>query len=48
MSGLRIQEVQTPAQLAAFIRFPYRLHRREAHWVPPLLLERGEEALAAK
>ena len=42
MSGLRIQEVQTPAQLAAVIRFPYRLHRREAHWVPPLLLERGE------
>ena len=42
MSGLRIQEAVTPADLAAFIRFPYRLHRREAHWVPPLLLERRD------
>ena len=37
---LRVQEVRGPAELEAFIRFPFRLHRREPHWVPPLLQER--------
>ena len=32
----------TPAELEAFIQFPFRLHRHEAHWVPPLVMERQE------
>jgi GNAT superfamily N-acetyltransferase len=38
----RILPVASRADLDAFIRFPYRLHRGQAHWVPPLLLERRE------
>ncbi|MDR3671546.1 MAG: hypothetical protein P4L36_11920 [Holophaga sp.] len=43
MSGaLRIQAVAAPAELEAFIRFPYRLLHDEPHWVPPLLMERRD------
>jgi len=41
-AGLQVQEVTTPEQLEAFIRFPFRLHRDEPHWVPPLFVERRE------
>jgi len=34
--------VDNAKDLEAFIGFPYRLHRLETHWVPPLLLERQE------
>jgi GNAT superfamily N-acetyltransferase len=34
--------VASRADLDAFIRFPFRLHRDQAHWVPPLLAERRE------
>jgi len=40
--GLRVQPVAEPAELEAFIGFPFRLHRDEPHWVPPLLMERRD------
>jgi len=39
---VRVQAVDSDADLEAFIRFPFRLHRDEPHWVPPLLMERRE------
>ena len=45
---VRIQPVQGPADLAAFIRFPYQLHAFEAHWVPPLIMEREDFLNPAK
>ena len=41
-SPVQVQPVVSPAELEGFIRFPFRLHRQEPHWVPPLLLERRE------
>lgn len=38
----QVRPVATRADLDAFIRFPYRLHRHLEHWVPPLLVERRE------
>lgn len=31
-----VRPVKTPRDLARFIDFPYRLYRRDPHWVPPL------------
>ena len=43
MNGLcRVQTVGPGTELEAFIRFPFRLHRLEPHWVPPLLMERHD------
>jgi GNAT superfamily N-acetyltransferase len=39
---VQILAVSTPAELEAFIRFPFRLLRDQAHWVPPLFMERRE------
>lgn len=39
---LVIVPVDTPADLDAFIKLPYRLHRDDPTWIPPLLLERRE------
>ena len=41
-SAAQVQPVLTPLELEAFIRFPFRLHRQDPHWVPPLLMERRE------
>ena len=41
-ASLRIQSVSGPADVEAFIRFPFRLYRDYPHWVPPLLIERRE------
>jgi len=41
-AGLRVQPVAEPAELEAFIGFPFRLLRDEPHWVPPLYMERRE------
>jgi GNAT superfamily N-acetyltransferase len=35
-----VEAVETPAHIEAFIRFPFELYRRDARWVPPLLIER--------
>ena len=39
---LEVRPVLDKSDLEAFIRFPFRLHAREPHWVPPLLMERRE------
>jgi GNAT superfamily N-acetyltransferase len=39
---LEVKPVLHKADLEAFIRFPFRLHAQEPHWVPPLLMERRE------
>ncbi|MGA2081340.1 MAG: N-acetyltransferase [Holophaga sp.] len=39
---LHVRPVFALPDLEDFIRFPYRLHRREPHWVPPLLMERRD------
>ena len=40
--SLQIRPVSRPADVEAFIRFPFRLYDDSPHWVPPLLLERQE------
>lgn len=35
-----IRPVRSASDREAFIRFPFRLHALEPHWVPPLLMER--------
>ena len=40
--SLQIRPVSRPADVEAFIRFPFRLYVDSPHWVPPLLLERRE------
>jgi len=41
-SALRVVPVSSAADLDAFIRLPYRLHKDEETWVPPLLMERRD------
>ena len=41
-TALVIRPVETPADMDAFIRLPYRLHQDDPNWIPPLLLERRE------
>jgi GNAT superfamily N-acetyltransferase len=40
--ALRVEPVETPAHVEAFIRFPFELYRPYPRWVPPLLLERRD------
>ena len=40
--AILVRPAEGKADLEAFIRFPFKLHRNESHWVPPLLLERRE------
>jgi GNAT superfamily N-acetyltransferase len=40
--GFRIQRVSRPAEVEAFIRFPFRLYGSAPHWSPPLLKERRD------
>ncbi|MFV3073224.1 dATP pyrophosphohydrolase [Niveispirillum fermenti] len=42
-----VRAVTDPKDMDRFIRLPYRLHKGDRNWVPPLLLER-KEALSAK
>jgi GNAT superfamily N-acetyltransferase len=35
-----VREVREPAERERFIRFPWKIYRNDANWVPPLLLER--------
>lgn len=39
---LVIVPVDTPADMDAFIKLPYRLHLDDPAWIPPLLMERRE------
>lgn len=39
---LVIVPVDTPADMNAFIKLPYRLHQDDPTWIPPLFLERRE------
>lgn len=46
-SGIRIEMVSGTKPMALFIGLPYRLHKGDPNWVPPLLMERNE-ALSPK
>lgn len=35
-----IEEVTTPQELRAFVKFPWRVYRGDPNWVPPLISER--------
>ncbi len=35
-----VKPAAAPAEIEAFIRFPFSLYRDDPHWVPPLLMER--------
>ncbi len=37
-----VTQVDSRAELAAFIRFPWQVYRHDPAWVPPLLLERRQ------
>ena len=41
-TALVIVPVETPADLDDFINLPYRLHRDDPEWIPPLLMERRD------
>lgn len=42
MTTLDIVPVRTPAELDRFIQLPSRIHARDPHFVPPLMMERRE------
>lgn len=37
--GIVLREVRSKAELKEFIRFPYRLHKDDPDWLPPLLID---------
>lgn len=37
---LKIESPQTKAELMEFIKLPWQIYRNDAHWVPPLIVER--------
>jgi len=39
---LKIESAQTKAELMEFIKLPWQIYRNDAHWVPPLIVERKE------
>lgn len=41
-TALVVVPVETAADMDAFIKLPYRLHRDDPAWIPPLLMERRE------
>jgi hypothetical protein len=40
MAGVSIRPVRTRRDLRRFVRLPFRLHRDDPQWVPPLILDR--------
>ena len=42
MGGIDVIAVDNPKALNQFVELPYRLHRDEAHWVPPLRIAMKE------
>lgn len=40
--NLRIRELKTPKERLEFIKFPWRIYKRDPNWVPPLISERKE------
>lgn len=41
-TSLAIVPVETPAEMDEFIKLPYRLHKDDPKWIPPLLMERRD------
>jgi GNAT superfamily N-acetyltransferase len=39
---VQVERVSTPAQLEAFLELPYRLHKGDPNFVPPLYMERRD------
>jgi len=49
MAGdVELQEVRTPKDLEAFIRFPWQVYRGDRNWVPPILSERRDYLTPAR
>ncbi|MGD8553450.1 MAG: GNAT family N-acetyltransferase [Anaerolineales bacterium] len=42
MTELRVQKVESQADLEAFIHFPWTVYKDDPYWVPPLISERKE------
>lgn len=42
MPSIEVTQVDSPKELNAFIRFPWRIYPDDPAWVPPLLIERKE------
>ena len=42
MSPLEVTQVESRADLNAFIKFPWRIYKNDPAWVPPLIIERKE------
>jgi len=42
MANVTIRPVRTRAELKRFVKVPFRLHRNQPQWVPPLVFERME------
>jgi hypothetical protein len=42
MASVTIRPVRTRAELKRFVKVPFRLHRDQPQWVPPLIFERME------
>lgn len=41
-AAVRVERVTTPEQLEAFLELPYRLHKGDPNFVPPLYMERRD------
>ena len=42
MPSIEVTQVDSPKELNAFIKFPWRIYAKDPAWVPPLLIERKE------
>ncbi len=42
MPSIEVTQVNSPKELSAFIKFPWRIYTNDPAWVPPLLIERKE------
>ncbi|HEY8833978.1 MAG TPA: GNAT family N-acetyltransferase, partial [Chthoniobacterales bacterium] len=42
MPSIEVTQVNSPKELSAFIKFPWRIYANDPAWVPPLLIERKE------
>src|ERR1700730_8711317 len=42
MPSIEVPQVNSPKELNAFIKFPWRIYSDDPAWVPPLVIERKE------
>lgn len=46
--SLTTHEVQTRKDLGRFIKFPFKVYKKNKHWVPPLLMDEWNTLEAKK